>query len=297
MSNLDLIPFGLYEKALPLDLSWPERLRTAREIGYDYVEISIDDSDMRIARLDWSAKQRAELRQIADDTGMPIKSMSLSSHRRFPMGSASAQTRQIGIDILKRAIDFSLDIGLRFMLVAGCDVYYEEANDGTRQRFLEGLHIGFELASSAGLMLALENWDVAVADSLHKAMWFVNHFNSPWFQLYADIGNLPHRGYDVVRELEAARGHIAAVHVKDTLPGQLRYVPPGQGCVPFVDAFAKLAELDFQGPVLLELWTEQEPDAIQQAADACRFIRARMREGWQRHYEQSLQTKGVRAGV
>jgi L-ribulose-5-phosphate 3-epimerase len=112
-------------------------------------------------------------------------------------------------------------------------------------------------------------------------MTFVDYFNSPWFQLYADIGNLAYAGYDVIAELELAKGHIAAVHLKDTLPGQLRYVPVGQGVVPWVEAFATLAEMGFQGPVLLELWTEHEPDAIQIAADACAFVRARMREGWQ----------------
>ena len=38
-----------------------------------------------------------------------------------------------------------------------------------------------KLASGAGLMLALENWDIQI-DSLTKVMRYVEHFNSPWFQ-------------------------------------------------------------------------------------------------------------------
>ena len=46
-------PLGIYEKALPPGLSWPERLAVAKACGFDFVEISIDETDTRLARLDW----------------------------------------------------------------------------------------------------------------------------------------------------------------------------------------------------------------------------------------------------
>ena len=98
-------------------------------------------------------------------------------------------------------------------------------------------------------------------------------------------GTLIFAGVDVVSQLEFVKGHIAALHVKDTLPGQLRYVAPGEGEVPFVDAFEKLAEMGFQAPVVLELWTEEFPDAVQIVEKAGKFIRARMAEGWSRFYK------------
>ena len=39
---------GLYEKAMPPTLSWEERLKTARDLGFDFVEISIDETDERM---------------------------------------------------------------------------------------------------------------------------------------------------------------------------------------------------------------------------------------------------------
>ena len=130
-------------------------------------------------------------------------------------------------------------------------------------------------------MLALENWDIQI-NSINRAMEYVRHFNSPWFQLYADIGNLAYAGLDVVEQLEMGRGHIAALHVKDTLRGQLRYVPPGEGVVPFVDSFAKLAQMGFQAPVVLELWTEDYPDAVEIVTMAREWLREQMEMGWQR---------------
>ena len=52
---------GIYEKAFDPQISWPERLERAGRFGFDYLEISIDETDMRLARLEWSKEQRLEL--------------------------------------------------------------------------------------------------------------------------------------------------------------------------------------------------------------------------------------------
>lgn len=40
----------VYEKAMPDSLSWRERLEAAGEAGFDALELSIDESDRRLAR-------------------------------------------------------------------------------------------------------------------------------------------------------------------------------------------------------------------------------------------------------
>lgn len=283
-SNLETIPLGLYEKALPQSLTWETRLVQARSVGFDFVEMSVDDTDGRIARLDWGEAERTAIRRVVQDTGVPIRSLSLSAHRRFPLGSKDTHTRAQGLEILYRAIDLALDLNIRFMLLSGAEDYYSTRDGDSKARFLEALEKGFERASGAGLMLALENWDIQI-DSLTKVMEYVDHFDSPWFQAYADIGNLVFAGMDVLDEIELAKGHIAALHVKDTLPGQLRYVEPGSGKVCFEEAFAKIAEIGYQGPVVLELWTEKFPDALDRVTEGFRFIKQKMREGWDLHAE------------
>ena len=64
---------GLYEKAMPGTLSWREKLEAAREAGFDFVEISIDETDQKLARLDMSAEERLELVRLMAETGMPIR--------------------------------------------------------------------------------------------------------------------------------------------------------------------------------------------------------------------------------
>ena len=71
-------PLGIYEKALAKDLSWPERLVLAKSCSFDFVEMSVDETDERLSRLDWNAAQRASLVTAMIETGVAIPSMCLS---------------------------------------------------------------------------------------------------------------------------------------------------------------------------------------------------------------------------
>ncbi len=44
-------PLGIYEKALAKDLSWPERLVLAKSCGFDFVEMSVDETDERLSHV------------------------------------------------------------------------------------------------------------------------------------------------------------------------------------------------------------------------------------------------------
>ena len=52
MYDIKKRPLGIYEKALPNDFTWLEKMQAAKQAGFDYIEISIDESDERLARLD-----------------------------------------------------------------------------------------------------------------------------------------------------------------------------------------------------------------------------------------------------
>ncbi len=66
-------PLGIYEKALAKNLSWPERLVLAKSCGFDFVEMSVDETDERLSRLDWSTAQRTSLVAAMIETGVGIR--------------------------------------------------------------------------------------------------------------------------------------------------------------------------------------------------------------------------------
>ena len=49
---------GIYEKALPRGLSWEQTFDLVHELGYNFLEFSVDESDERLARLDWTEHDR-----------------------------------------------------------------------------------------------------------------------------------------------------------------------------------------------------------------------------------------------
>ncbi len=161
-------PLGIYEKALPKHLSWPERLALAKACGFDFVEMSVDESDERLARLSWSKAQRLALVEAVLETGIRIPSMCLSGHRRFPFGSHDPALRQRAFDVMEQAIQLAKDVGIRTIQLAGYDVYYEEQDEGTLARFSEGMQWAVERAAAAQVMLAVEIMDTAFMNSIGK---------------------------------------------------------------------------------------------------------------------------------
>jgi L-ribulose-5-phosphate 3-epimerase len=262
MYSLRKIPVGVYEKAFPAEYSWEQILASAKQAGYDFVEMSIDESPERLDRLYWSHSDRAALRHAIFNTGIPVWGMGVSAHRKFPLGSASSDLRQRGLEILYRSIELAADLGVKVIQIMGYDAFYEPSNAETQARYLEGLRTlrtGVGWASAAGVLLALENGDSELVDSVEKAMHFVKTLNSPWFQVYPDVGNMTAAGYSPLEQLPLTVGHLVGVHVKDTRPGELRGVPLGQGIVRFEETFRLLARMGFAGPLVMEMWAHLDP--------------------------------------
>ena len=275
-------PVGLYEKALPPEWSWEKRLTAAAQAGYDFVELSIDETDARLERLDWGAAERAALRRAMADSGLPILTMCLGAMRRYPLGSHSPETVRCGLEVLRRAIEFALDIGVRIIQLGGYDVFYEQHDAGTVARYLTQMHQATRWAQQAGVMLALENVDVPLSASMEASMKIVRAMDSPWFQMYADMANLAGMGCDPCAGLALAGKHLVAVHVKDALPNILRGIPFGAGIVPFPDVFHTLAAMQFSGPLMVEMWADRDQtgDALGAACAARDFVRAHVDAAW-----------------
>jgi len=275
---------GIYEKALPSGLDWPLLLDSARKAGYDYVEMSVDESDERLARTAWSAGQKAEFRAAVAGVGMPVKSICFSGHRRFPFGSADSGIRARARDLMRGAIDLAADTGIRTIQLAGYDVYYEPSTPESLARFEEGLDWALGLAESAQVMLAMEIMDTPLMGTITRWRAYAERLPSPWFQVYPDVGNLSAWASNVPVELAKALGRIVAVHLKDTIPpgtgipGRFREVPFGAGCVDFPGAFKALAAMKYRGCYLVEMWTHSAPDPIGECARAREWILARMAE-------------------
>ncbi|MDK2981648.1 MAG: L-ribulose-5-phosphate 3-epimerase [Chloroflexota bacterium] len=260
---------GLYEKALPSDLSLNTKIEQIKRAGFDFFELSIDESSEFIQRLEWGAATRRELRQAARDSELPILSLCLSGQRRYPLGSADPDIRRKSKEILKQSIQLASDLDTRIVLISGYWVYHEAVNPQSEAYFIEGMQYGARLAARYGVMMGIENIDSNTQiNSIRKVMQVVQAVNSPWLKIYADFANLAAFDLDMVDELQAGQGNIVAVHVKDAIRNEVRGIPLGQGIVDFSAAFDQFAAMQYSGPFLLEMWSQPGQDAYASACEA-----------------------------
>ena len=270
---------GIYEKALPRMDDWQKLLQLVKNLGFNFLELSIDESDERLARLNWDKEQRWKLVQAIWSTGVRIHTLMLSGHRRFPMGSADPAVRERSMDMMKKSIQLAADLGIRNIQLAGYDVYYEPKTLQTREYFLGNLQRAVEMAAAREIMLDIETMDDAFINSLDKIAYLKKQIHSPWIQAYPDLGNLSawlHEG--IGEDLEKNIDLIAAIHLKDTHPvttesaGVFRDVPFGDGCVDFAGCLKLLKRLGYAGAFTIEMWTEKAEGPIEEVRKAKAFF-------------------------
>ena len=275
---------GMYEKAVPADLSLKEKLEACKKAGFDWMEISIDETDEKISRLYWSKQEKQALKDAIRDSGQPIYTMCFSAQRKYSLGSLGKEKHEKAMEIMEKAIDFAADIGIRIIQLAGYDCYYEEANEDTRNEFIKNLKIATRMAAKRGVMLGFETMmDRDFINTVEKGMEFVKICDSPYLGMYPDIGNLQASRHDygytksVHDDIMTGKGHIIAAHLKETMPKKDRSNPWGTGLTDYVNDIRTLKELGvrmFNG----EFWCDH-PDRWQEwIKESNDFLRSKLDE-------------------
>lgn len=254
MQSLKSNIIGIYEKAIPNLYNWEEKIIIAKKAGYDFIEISIDESEERLQRLDWTISEREHLKKLLNKYDFEIRSMCLSGHRRFPFGSLNESDHRKSYEIIEKAIKLAKNLGIRNIQLAGYDMYYGSSNNETKSRFVEGLKYAAKLAERENIMLSIEIMDTKFIGTITKALNYVNLIKSPYLQLYPDVGNLSQWTKSLEDELTIGNKNIVAIHLKDTKPGVFKGVPFGEGTVDFREIFEILNKLKYSGPFLIEMW-------------------------------------------
>lgn len=248
---------GLYEKSMPSDLTWREKLQAAKDAGYDYIELSIDATEEKIKRLEMTKEERFDLIKAMYEIGVPVRTMCVSALTKYSLGNDNPEFCARGMEILEKAIQLADDLGVRVVMIPGYDVYYEPSTMETKKRYLKNLKKAAEMAESAGVILGLETMENEFMNTVEKAMKYVVLCDSNYLKVYPDIGNLTNAAVmyqsDVLEDMELGRGNITSLHLKETVPGKFREIPYGTGHVDFEAAIAKAWDLGVRRYVT-EFW-------------------------------------------
>lgn len=279
MKEMKDYQLGLYEKAMPSSLPLPYMLPAARDAGFDFLEMSIDESDARLARLDWTRDERGALITAMRQSDLHIRTICLSGHRKYPLGSHDEATRAHGVTIFRKAVELASELGVRLIQLAGYDVYYEQGDEDTRAWFIDNLRDCVRYAAACGVTCGFETMETPFMDTVEKAMRAVRAVDSPYLGVYPDLGNLTNAsriyGESVVNDLELGRGRIFAMHIKETEAGRYRDMRFGSGQVDFVTGIRKALALGVR-LFVAECWDDGREDWETGIAEVGRFVRARI---------------------
>ena len=280
------ISLGIYEKALrsgPRAVSgsrvdgeaWRVFLDQVPRAGFSFLDLSIDESPEREARLDWDAGQCRTVRRAAEAAGTDIGGICLSVHRRIGPGSADPAVRRRAREVMARGLQVCHDLGVPVIQLAGYYCYYEDPNPDAEYWYTQLLADAVPLAARLGVVMGIENVDRYDVTTLTNAKGLVDARDTPDHQLYPDLGNIAEQGFDPGVELAAGEGHMVAMHAKDVRPGEPRRVEMGTGVVDWDRSFELLAAQGWSGRLMIEMWNDDAPDCVQRCASAREFIEDR----------------------
>lgn len=248
---------GLYEKAMRNTLSWEEKLRCAKDCGYDYVEMSIDATDEKIQRIFMEKKEKKQIVEAIFETGIPVGSMSVSALTKYALGDPSESVRQKAVEIAEKSLELAADLGVRTVMIPGYDIYYGKSTVETKRFFLENVKKIAETAEKKGILVGFETMENNFMNTTGKALHYVNMVNSPYLKIYPDAGNITNAAvedqHDVCEDLSLGKGKLIALHLKETKPGIFREVPFLTGHVEFSRIIFTAWELGVRRYVT-ELW-------------------------------------------
>ncbi len=281
--NNRMYRLGLYEKAMPATLSWEEKLQVVKNSGFDYLEMSIDETDEKLKRLTYTNEDLLEIIEAMYKVGVKIESICLSAHRKYPFGSHDIDIRKRSMEIMEQAIDIASKLGIRIIQLAGYDVYYESSDEQSKQWFEENLKKAVHMAAKKGILLGFETMETPFMDTVEKAMYYVHKVNSPYLGVYPDIGNLKNASllYEVSvnEDLMKGKGSIIATHLKETVPGKYREIPYGSGHSEFVENIQVLKELGVR-MFVGEFWYKGEDNWYEIIEKSYQFLQDKLTKGF-----------------
>ena len=248
---------GLYEKAMPNDFSWKEKLICAKECGYDFLEISIDASEEKINRIYMTKEEKKAVIDAMFEAELPIRSVSVSALTKYALGDPNDEIRERGMTIAVKSVELAADLGIRIVMIPGYDIYYGESTLESKKFFIENIRKLTEVAAREGVVLGFETMENDFMNTVGKALKYCHMVDSPYLNIYADSGNITNAAvankHDVCEDISLGNGNLVAFHLKESKPGLFREIPFLTGHVEFervIEATWKLGVRRY----VTELW-------------------------------------------
>lgn len=217
-----------------------------------------------------SAGDRAPLR-VTIETGARFVLDGRRKH--FPtLLSNTAELRRVRLQFLDAAIEVANGLSadsVSFWSGTADD----EADESTCfDRLVAGIGELLERAEPLGVRLSFEPEPGMFIDTMDRFAELHRLIDHPLFGLTLDVGHVHCLGDGSIAEhIRRWRNVLWNVHIEDMLPGRHEHLMFGEGTIDFAPVFAALTEIEYGGPVHVEL-SRHSHDAVSVARDSFEFL-------------------------
>lgn len=235
---------GILLDMLPEKLSYADRFKLARDVGFDVVQAPTTP-DERLAE---------EIKRGADAASIRIDSVMNMDHWKYPLSSSDPAVVEKSLAGMRTSLHnaklWGADAVLLVPAVVNPQTSYRDAWIRSQAQIRRLLPLAEELK----IVIAIEEvWNKFLLSPLEMAN-YIDEFQSPWIKAWFDVGNVMFYGYpqDWIRTLGK---RIVKVHLKDFKRKENGYawVNLGDGDVDWPAVRQSFADIGFAGSATVEL--------------------------------------------
>jgi L-ribulose-5-phosphate 3-epimerase len=235
---------GVLFEMLPAKLNYAERMKMARDGGFEVVQAPTTPDE----------HEAEEIKKAADGANIRIDSVMNMDHWKYPLSSGDAAVVKKSLagmrTSMRNAKLWGSDAVLLVPAVVNPQTSYRDAWSRSQAQIRKLLPLAEELK----IVIAIEEvWNKFLLSPLEMAK-YIGEFKSPWVQAWFDVGNVLLYGYpqDWIRTLGKS---IVKVHLKDFKRKENGYewVNLGDGDVDWGAVRDAFREIGYAGSAITEL--------------------------------------------
>ena len=214
---------------LPKQLTYAERFKLAKEVGFEAVEANTMPDP----------REAEEIKKASEDAKVRIHSVMNMAHWDNPLSSSDPAVVEKGMEGMKTSLHNAKLWGADAVLLVPAVVNPQTSYKDAWTRSQKQIRLLIPLAEELKVVIAVEEvWNKFLLSPLEMAK-YVDEFKSRWVKAYFDVGNVVFYGYpqDWIRTLGK---RIAKVHLKD--------FKMGKGWKPVTADFVNLGDGDIDWP-------------------------------------------------
>jgi len=234
---------------------FPERIKKAAQLGYDGVELVVNDP---------SKLSPISVRSMIDNQGLEISAIStggLFALENLTIMSGSTETKNKAISRFEKLLDFTAQVHAPILTMGSfrgkCPTQGEQLDCSF---FIETMKRLSMLANDRGIKIAIEplnRYESNYLNNVDETLTFIDVIGSPNLAVLFDTYHANIEEKSITESILKAESHNRLCHVHI---GDSNRLPPGFGHINFESIFSTLKSINYQGYISVELLRKPDPD-------------------------------------